>query len=280
MVRLRPRNVKEKKEHNPRVTHVQVRGQCAAKPAPPARRKLGAMCRCAGGLTRTTGWCAGNWCLVCARTPQEDEEHVHIEDEEKGTAKSFRANQAFDGGCSQRQMFDLCGIKGLLDSAIEGFPVCAFAYGQTGSGKTHTIIGEEAFITRKGACGGGTSPAHARAVVTRLCASGGGYDTCGAGYRGSEVDGLIPRAGQYLFERMAAMTDRTFKLRATFLEIYNEQVYDLLNYDSHKPRPLYVRHSPKVGFFVEDLSEMEPLYMHPRTSFHQVGGKRWRQSAY
>ena len=78
---------------------------------------------------------------------------MHIEDEKTQQARSFRANQAFGGSCSQRQMFDMCGIKGLLDSAIEGFPVCAFAYGQTGSGKTHTIIGEESFLVRRGAEG-------------------------------------------------------------------------------------------------------------------------------
>ena len=38
------------------------------------------------------------------------------------------------------------------------------------------------------------------------------------------------------------------------LEIYNEQVFDLLNFNQHQPRSLPVRHSPKTGFFVEDLS--------------------------
>ena len=141
-------------------------------------------------ITCCGGVCLCVWCGVLVH--QDDDEHVHIEDETKGKAQSFHANQAFDGGCSQQQMFESCGITGLIDAAIEGFPVCCFAYGQTGSGKTHTIIGEESFITRKN-------------------------------YSGSDVDGLIPRAGKYLFERAAAMKDRTFRIRASFLEIYNEQ---------------------------------------------------------
>ena len=205
-------------------------------------------------ITCCGGVCLCVWCGVLVH--QDDDEHVHIEDETKGKAQSFHANQAFDGGCSQQQMFESCGITGLIDAAIEGFPVCCFAYGQTGSGKTHTIIGEESFITRKN-------------------------------YSGSDVDGLIPRAGKYLFERAAAMKDRTFRIRASFLEIYNEQacccacrcvghpvltallllvvvvvvvvvgqVYDLLNFNTKQPKVLQVRHSPKVGFFVDDLSEV------------------------
>jgi len=128
VVRLRPRNIREKKARDPRVTLVQVR----------VVLQLLHVCTLSVMHVR--------W----PRHLQEDEEHVHIEDHKKGIAKSFRANQAFDGACSQRQMFDSSGIRELLDAAMEGFPVCAFAYGQTGSGKTHTIIGEESFLVRKG----------------------------------------------------------------------------------------------------------------------------------
>ena len=40
---------------------------------------------------------------------------------------------------TQKQFFEGCGIRNLLDSALNGYAATAFAYGQTGSGKTFTI---------------------------------------------------------------------------------------------------------------------------------------------
>ena len=45
-----------------------------------------------------------------------------------------------------------------------------------------------------------------------------------------------------------------FSVRASFAEIYNEQVYDLLNLQSG---PLQVRWNIRNGFFVQDLFVVE-----------------------
>jgi kinesin family protein C1 len=79
----------------------------------------------------------------------------------------------------------------LVQSAIDGFNVCIFAYGQTGSGKTYTMLGE---------------PSN---------------------------EGLIARSVSKLFEakhEMEALSRRETKvdLSVELLEIYNEQVRDLL----------------------------------------------------
>lgn len=52
----------------------------------------------------------------------------------------------------------------------------------------------------------------------------------GDGYTGADThDGIISRAVQHLFAAMAKKTDTKYALSASYLEIYNEGIYDLLN---------------------------------------------------
>ncbi len=67
------------------------------------------------------------------------------------------------------------------------------AYGQTGSGKTHSM----------GTCTNESTPL--------------------------ELEGVIPRAVREIFNRMAAMSDYEFSIRVAFVELYKEQLYDLLS---------------------------------------------------
>jgi len=78
----------------------------------------------------------------------------------------------------------------LIQSAVDGFPVCMFAYGQTGSGKTHTMIGDK------------------------------------------ENPGLIPRAVDKLFNSKRDLEMNPglrVSIKVELLEIYNEEVRDLLD---------------------------------------------------
>ena len=84
--------------------------------------------------------------------------------------KNYRFNMCFLPKTTQEQFFNNCGIKSLLDSALNGYAATVFAYGQTGSGKTFTISGIEERISD---------------------------DTSG-----SQWDGLIPRSVRYAFERI------------------------------------------------------------------------------
>lgn len=47
-------------------------------------------------------------------------------------------------------------------------------------------------------------------------------------YTPDETEGLIPRSVKHLWTRMAQSRNKYF-VKASFLEIYNEQVNDLLN---------------------------------------------------
>jgi kinesin family protein 11 len=106
--------------------------------------------------------------------------------------------------------------KDLADYFLQGYNCTHFAYGQTGSGKTYSMIGdgfgENSFFLNK------------------------------------EMQGLIPRSLQYIFSTLKEMqeTDKDiqYKLEANFIEIYNENIIDLiedsssdastLNFDSVK----------------------------------------------
>lgn len=68
-------------------------------------------------------------------------------------------------------------------------------------------------------------------------------------YISDESEGIIPRAVRYLWQSMAKREEQ-FYVKASFTEIYNEQLRDLLNPASGI---LHCRWNLQNGFFVEDL---------------------------
>ena len=102
---------------------------------------------------------------------------------------SFRFDKIFDCSTSQEQIFNEVA-KDVIDSAIDGYNGTIFAYGQTGSGKTYTITG---------------------------------------GVESISMRGIIPRALSYIFEEIKKRTLFTWKIYISYLEIYNNDGYDLLS---------------------------------------------------
>ncbi|KAK6625246.1 hypothetical protein RUM43_005540 [Polyplax serrata] len=136
-------------------------------------------------------------------------------------AKVFTYNAVFEPSATQEDILQHSGIKRLIEMAVEGYNCTAFCYGQTGSGKTHTLTGPPGLFE-------------------------GPVDIY------SELHGLVFRSFMYLFKLLQERRDFHFVLKASFLEIYNEKVIDLLNGSSRKA--LSVRWSKKSqGFFVENL---------------------------
>ena len=122
----------------------------------------------------------------------------------------------------------------LVDHCLSGFNTSIFAWGQTGSGKTHTMLGD---VSRE-----------VDGSLSREC-------------------GLIPRVFEELF---ASIADREqshrsaacsgslrYSVKCSFLEIYNEEVTDLLSPGS---KGLQIRDGDlKKGVYVQGLSETEVL---------------------
>lgn len=104
---------------------------------------------------------------------------------------SFVFNDVFGMETKQEEVFERVA-KDVIDSAFEGFNGTVFAYGQTGSGKTYTMIGSAERYSERG---------------------------------------MIPRAISYIFAETARRTDSEFKISISFMEIYNNDGYDLLSED-------------------------------------------------
>ncbi|XP_045517143.1 kinesin-like protein KIF12 [Pieris brassicae] len=136
--------------------------------------------------------------------------------------KVFSYNVVFEPAATQDDVLEYSGIKRLLEMAVEGFSCTAFCYGQTGSGKTHTLTGPPGLVES------GASP----------------Y---------SPEHGLVVRSFVYLYRLIRDQPNSHFVLKASFLEIYNEKVIDLLNPGSSR-KPLQVRWSKESrSFYVENL---------------------------
>ncbi|XP_037518694.1 kinesin-like protein KIFC1 [Rhipicephalus sanguineus] len=113
------------------------------------------------------------------------------ETQRQKTELSFHFDRVFPGVASQSEVF--AEVSQLVQSALDGYHVCIFAYGQTGAGKTHTMEG----------------PAGELALE-------------------DERRGLIPRALHQVFEEACKQPHWTYDMVASFIEVYNETLRDLL----------------------------------------------------
>ncbi|XP_030574940.1 kinesin-like protein KIF6 isoform X4 [Archocentrus centrarchus] len=101
----------------------------------------------------------------------------------------FRFQKVFDQVIKQEEIFENIA-KPVADSVLAGYNGTIFAYGQTGSGKTFTITGgAERYSDR----------------------------------------GIIPRTLSYLYERFSQDSSMVYTTHISYLEIYNEMGYDLLD---------------------------------------------------
>ncbi|XP_036928363.1 kinesin-like protein KIF6 isoform X2 [Acanthopagrus latus] len=101
----------------------------------------------------------------------------------------FRFQKVFDQAVKQEEIFENIA-RPVADSILDGYNGTIFAYGQTGSGKTFTITGgAERYSDR----------------------------------------GIIPRTLSYLYERISQGSSMVYTTHISYLEIYNEIGYDLLD---------------------------------------------------
>ncbi|KAI9034471.1 kinesin-related protein [Hyaloraphidium curvatum] len=139
----------------------------------------------------------------------------------------FTFDSALGESATQAEVYDTVASR-IVESVLDGFNGTIFAYGQTGSGKTHTMIGEP-------------DP--------------------------PELQGIALRAFDHIFGHIARTPSKQFLVRASFLEIYNEEIRDLLLSKPPPPPPapgeprrgphgLELKEHPDSGVYVRDLSSV------------------------
>ncbi|KAF7662608.1 hypothetical protein LDENG_00229080 [Lucifuga dentata] len=129
--------------------------------------------------------------------------------------KTFTFDAVYDASSKQGDLYDE-SVRPLIDSVLAGFNGTIFAYGQTGTGKTYTMQGA---------------------------------------WLDSEKRGVIPNAFDHIFTHISrSQSDRQYLVRASYLEIYLEEIRDLLDPNHANARALELRENPETGVYVRDLT--------------------------
>ncbi|KAK0175421.1 hypothetical protein PV327_009172 [Microctonus hyperodae] len=134
------------------------------------------------------------------------------EDPSKDNSKIFTFDAVYDWHSSQQDIYEET-VRPLVSSVLDGFNGTIFAYGQTGTGKTYTMEGSKSNVDRRG---------------------------------------IIPRSFEHIFNHIGRSENMQYLVRASYLEIYQEEIRDLLHFDQSLRFEL--KEKPESGVFVKDLS--------------------------
>jgi kinesin family protein 1/kinesin family protein 3/17 len=141
--------------------------------------------------------------------------------EEEGKDYQFGFDMIFGSKAEQIQLYHHVGVPA-LQNTLTGFNGTIFAYGQTGSGKTFCMAGTQ------------------------------------------DDPGIIPRINKALFNKVHQdhsnpECTRKYLVVISYLEIYNEIIFDLLNPPQDKGKlggGLQIKEHPVLGIYVKDLQEI------------------------
>ena len=166
---------------------------------------------------------------VCSMNNREKEEHstICVEVDQtnntisinspKHETKTFQFDFVYPMESTQKEVYNQVAFP-IVDSIFQGYNGTIFAYGQTGCGKTYTMMG----VTND-----------------------------------PNLRGVIPNAFEHIFNYIKnEETTKKFLLRCSFVEIYNEEVRDLLisNKKNENNKALDIRDDPKRGTIIKDLT--------------------------
>ncbi|CAH0387740.1 unnamed protein product [Bemisia tabaci] len=127
-------------------------------------------------------------------------------------AKIFTFDGVYDSPATTEQIYNEAAYP-LVEGVLEGYNSTVFAYGQTGCGKSFSMQGVEEPPSQRG---------------------------------------IIPRAFEHIFEAISLVEDIKYLVLVSYLEIYNEEIRDLLSED--KKKKLELKENPERGVYVCDLS--------------------------
>ncbi|CAN7942728.1 unnamed protein product, partial [Ixodes pacificus] len=133
-----------------------------------------------------------------------------------------------------------------ISEVMMGYNCTVFAYGQTGSGKTFTMEGER--------CDTNLSWAH------------------------DPLAGVIPRTLHQMFEELT-LQELEFTIKVSFLELYNEELFDLLSATEDTTRLKIYEDSARKGSLI--IQGLEEVTVHSREQVFSIlqKGAAKRQTA-
>ncbi|XP_043495291.1 kinesin-like protein KIF3B [Polistes fuscatus] len=134
------------------------------------------------------------------------------DDPSTDNVKVFTFDAVYDWHSTQQELYEET-VRPLVSSVLDGFNGTIFAYGQTGTGKTYTMEGSKMEHERRG---------------------------------------IIPRSFEHIFNHIGRSENMQYLVRASYLEIYQEEIRDLLHRDQSLRFEL--KEKPESGVFVKDLS--------------------------
>ena len=134
-------------------------------------------------------------------------------DQKKEIVKTFTFDQVYDENSTQREIYENTA-KPIVQSSLDGYNGTIFAYGQTGTGKSHTREGKD-------------DP--------------------------PDLRGIIPNSCCHIFDEIAKSGSTTeFLVRSSYIEIYNEEIRDLLS--KNPQNKLELKENPEKGVYVKGLT--------------------------
>lgn len=137
--------------------------------------------------------------------------------------KTYQFDKVFSSAADQNMVFDEV-VSPILDEVLDGFNCTIFAYGQTGTGKTYTMTGDISNVLPL-----------------------------------PDAAGIIPRVLYALFSRLE--TDETENsVKCSFIELYNEELRDLLSTDDSVKLKIFEDNSKK-GHSTTMVQGMEECHL-------------------
>ncbi|KAF1759547.1 hypothetical protein GCK72_016014 [Caenorhabditis remanei] len=146
--------------------------------------------------------------------PQRGQIELKNPKEQDEPTKDFTFDAIYDENSTQSDLYEET-FRDLVDSVLSGYNATIFAYGQTGTGKTHTMEGKT-------------------------------HDP--------EQRGVIYKCIDHIFDHITASHNQEYLVRASYLEIYQEELRDLLEAENSKK--LEIKERPDGGVYVKDLTSI------------------------
>lgn len=142
---------------------------------------------------------------------------------ERTLRKSFTFDKVFGPDAKQIDVYRAV-MEPTMAEVMMGYNCTVFAYGQTGTGKTFTMEGDRSNVN--------------------------------LGWADDPLAGIIPRTLQQLFEELQSQ-DLEFTIKVSFLELYNEELFDLLSAHEDTSRmKIYEDSSRKGSVIIQGLEEI------------------------